>query len=121
MFTARPATDTDDLGALWPAAPVYRLNPDQVLVVTGADGALVGGIVMYDGGHEIAYCGGIRVLDVDRKQWAAKALLQFMTTWCKARGITMVGHGAGTEACALAMEQLGATPIKQQTLYELAL
>lgn len=118
MYVSRPATPADDLVALWPEAASHRLNCEQVLLITDEDGIVLGGAIVYHGGHTTAYVGPVKIAATDHPQWVARALWRYIAAWCKDRGVSVVGHGAGTPECCEAMERLGGTPVREHVLYE---
>lgn len=118
-MVTRAATEQDDLVALWPELADCRVNPEQVFVVTHEDGTLLGGSLVFHGGHGMAYIGSTVILAPERRVWIAKALLEHVTAWLKERGVTRIGHGAGTPECIAAFLRLGAKATRPHVLMEL--
>jgi GNAT superfamily N-acetyltransferase len=123
VFTHRTAAPDDDLTRLWPEAEAeaHTFNREQVLLITQEAGRILGGALVYHGGHSICYVGAVKIVDDDLghpPQWIARALWRYVRQWCGERGVTVIGHGASTEACMDAMERLGGRPVRIQTLYE---
>lgn len=116
-ITVRHAQEHDDLALIWPelTSPMNRL---QVFVAEDEEDNLVGGCVMFDGGHSIAYVGSTRIIATERRVWVARAMVKFVSQWCYERNIVRVGHGAGTEECVDAFQRLGAHPGRLQLLME---
>jgi hypothetical protein len=119
VFTHRPASETDDLTGLWPETQPHALNREQVLLITEDEGRVLGGAIVFHGGHSVAIVGAVRIRpDVEHPQWVARALWRYVKTWCSERGVTMVGHAAGTEECVEAMTRLGGTAAGVKTMFE---
>lgn len=121
MFTRRTARDDDDLAVLWSEADGHRLNREQVLLITLEDGRILGGAILFHGGHSLAIVGAVKIVAEEaHPQWIARALWRWVATWCLERDITLVGHAAGTEECVDAMTRLGGVAVGVKTMFEIA-
>lgn len=110
-ITVRQANEADDLTDLFPESVNNPLNREQVLVAT--DGTrLVGGTILWDGGHSVLYVGATRILGQDRRVWIARALWRAVIDWGKERGAVEVLHAAGTRECSEAFQRLGARVVR---------
>jgi hypothetical protein len=119
VFTHRSATEADDLTGLWPETQPHALNRDHVLLITDEAGQILGGAILFHSGHTVAMVGAVRIRpDLDHPQWIARALWRWVKQWCADHGVTMIGHAAGTEACAEAMTRLGGTEVGVKTMFE---
>lgn len=106
----RPAHALDDLTVLWPESADLRLNRDHVLVAD-EDGVLVGGAMLYHGGHSAAILGAVAIVPTERRRWVYRALVNGVREWCMAHDVQHLRHFAGTEACAEIMRGLGAEAV----------
>lgn len=83
-LTVRAPTATEDLTELWPEPVVQRCDREQMLVV--ADGPrLVGGCLLWDGGHALVFVGDFRIAKTSRPTRVGKALLSGLLEWCRKR------------------------------------
>lgn len=124
VFTHRLGEVDDDFSVLWPEMKTdgHALNRDQVLLITEDDGRILGGALMFHGGHSIAVVGAVKIVaDAEHPQWVARALWRWVSSWCREQGITLVGHAAGTEECVEAMTRLGGTATGVKTMFEIAI
>ena len=80
----------EDLSSLWPALSSLRFNRDQILVVRDGDGAIVGGVVMWDGGHDAVYAGEAVATREDGRRYVFKALIEGMADWARKRNKKIV-------------------------------
>ena len=96
-------------------------NAEQVFVAVDDNGSLLGGSLMFHGGHSIAYSGSTRIFETERQAMVAHKLFAHVIEWCKAHGITKLGHGAETEHCLEVSQRFGAVPTKRQVIMELTL
>ena len=120
MLTARCASPTDDLTALWPESVGHTMNREQVFVVVDED-RLLAGLLMFHGGHSLAYTGSIVFAAAEAQGRLAHRLLAFTRDWCRARGIHLMGHGAGTLECCEIFTRLGASLTRHHLFMELAI
>lgn len=119
IYTHRPAFETDDLTALWPETQPHALNREHVLLITEEAGRVLGGAILFHSGHSAAMVGAVRIVpDVEHPQWVARALWRYVGNWCLERGVTVVGHAAGTEECVEAMTRLGGKAVGVKTMFE---
>lgn len=114
----RCAHHDDDLTALWPETGGHTLNREQVFVVTDERGALLAGLLMFHGGHSLAYAGSIVFATQEHQGRIAHRLLTFVATWCRTHGIRLLGHVTITERCAAVCQRLGAMTIPTFGLME---
>ena len=115
----RTAQPDDAVTTLWPEFTDHQMNLDQVFVAVDDDGTLLGGTVMFHGGHSVAYSGSTRIVESEQKGLVAYHLFTFLQAWCRAHGITLLGHGARDGACQKTLTTLGATVRCQYLLMEL--
>ena len=118
MLTARCASPTDDLTALWPEMAGHTMNREQVFVVVDTEDRLLAGLLMFHGGHSLAYTGSIMFATTEAQGRLAHRLLTFTRDWCRAQGIRLVGHGAGTLGCCEVLTRLGATMTRHHLFME---
>jgi len=118
-ITIRHAQSADDLAMLWPDIGQSAMNREQVFVAVDEADTLLGGSLMFHGGHSLAYVGSTVIIAPERRAWVAQKLMRFAAKWCRERGITRVAHGAGTTECCDAFLKLGATITRYHALMEL--
>lgn len=121
QITARIATPEDDVTVLWPDTSGMTLNLEQVVVAVDEAGVLLAGALMFHGGHSLAYVGSIVFVSKAHQARIVHALLAFVVEWCRERGVTQLGHGAGTMTCCQTFLRLGARVRAYQTLMELSM
>jgi GNAT superfamily N-acetyltransferase len=95
------------------------VNTEQVFVVADDAGHLLAGLLMFHGGHSLAYAGSIVFATPTQQGRVARRLLTFVVDWCRARGIRVLGHGAGTVECCQTFLRLGAQITRHHALLEL--
>ena len=87
MIYVRTAAATDDLTQLWPVLGRTKLNLEQVIVAVDDDDALLGGTIVWDAGHEIAYVGELTLRDgAKARRRVAARLVGELLTWALNRG-----------------------------------
>lgn len=115
----RTARTEDDLTALWPECREYTLNREQVFLAVDEQETVLAGLLMFHGGHSLAYAGSIVFISQAHQGQIATKLIAFVKDWGRAHGVTKVGHGAGTTACCEAFLKLGSTITRYHALMEL--
>jgi hypothetical protein len=86
MVTVRVADSDEDLTTIWPVLGLTVLNRDDVFVAE-VDGHLIGGLLLWDSGHEIVYAGELVLHgEAALRRTAALRLLRAVTAECKSRG-----------------------------------
>jgi hypothetical protein len=110
----RTASGDDDLATLWPALSSVGLNIEQVIVAVVDDvdndytpEDLLGGVLVFHGGHRIAYVGEFTLIEPNRP--VAKALINETLKWCQKRGITQIVFNVQDPHFASMAMRLGAT------------
>lgn len=121
MFRARHALLTDDVTTLWPEVRGQALNREQVFVVVDDAEALCAGLLMFHGGHSLAYAGSVVFVATEHQGRIAHTLMAFVKNWCREQGVTRLGHGAGTPACCQTFLKLGAKITRYHTFMELSI
>lgn len=88
-IVVRTACATDDLAKLWPALGRTKLNLEQVIVAVDSDenDSLLGGIIAWDAGHEVAFVGEFTLCENTKaKRRVATKLVGNLLTWALNRG-----------------------------------
>lgn len=120
-ITARHAQPEDDLTVLWPETAEHELNREQVFVVTESTGQIVAGLLMFHGGHTLAYAGSIVFATQERQGLIAYRLMECVRQWCRSHDIRLLGHGAGTLECCQTFLRMGAQITRHHTFMEMVI
>jgi non-ribosomal peptide synthetase component F len=119
--TTRQAGDTDELAVLWPEYPAEAFNREQVFLAVDETNTILAGLLMFHGGHRIAYVGSVVFVATVQQGRIAHALLDAVKAWCRAHGIVRFGHGATTPSCCETLTRLGAVLTGYHLMMELTL
>jgi hypothetical protein len=107
-ITTRTACPTDDLNRLWPnLGPM--LNVEQVIVCVDDDDVILGGLVLWDGGHRMIYVGEFTIISTSQRRLIAKKLAAGLFKWCEAYGKTRLIYNTQDRAWTAMMLRYGAT------------
>jgi hypothetical protein len=115
----RTAQPTDDLTTLWPALGAMKLHLDHVWVCVDVEQepeAILGGVIMFDSGHEVVYVGELNIVSTTHQKLIAKKLVGHLLAWCAQMGKTGIlfhtyPHNLAYAAMAM---RLGAVPAGPQ-------